>query len=64
MRIRLGQTLKFPGAQLDLIDRKFESERFRVVVLLPAAAHRVDIELGGLAEAGLGCVEPGLVQSP
>ena len=48
------------GAQFDLLDRKFEPERLRILLLLPAAAHGVDIELCGFVEAGLGGLEPGL----
>ena len=40
--------LEIQGAQFDLLDRKFEPERLRVVLLLPVRLHGVDIEPGGL----------------
>jgi hypothetical protein len=36
------------SAQFDLLDRKIEPERLRVVLLLPVRVNRVDIEPGGL----------------
>jgi len=53
--------LEIEGAQFDLGDRKFEPERLRVVPFLPVRVHRVDIKLGGLVEAGLRFLEPGLL---
>jgi hypothetical protein len=55
--------LEIQGSQFDLLDSKFEPERLGVVLLLPVGAHRVDIEPGGLVQARLGCLEPGLLES-
>ena len=45
--------IEIQGAYFDLLDRKFEPERLRVILLLPADAHGIDIELGGLVQTGL-----------
>jgi hypothetical protein len=39
--------VEIQGAQFDLLERKFEPERRRVVLCLPVRAHRVDIEPDG-----------------
>ena len=55
--------LDVDGPQFDLLQSKFEPERLRVELFVPVLVHGGDIESGGLVQAGLCCLDPGLLQS-
>ena len=51
------------GPHFDLLDGKFEPERFGVELFVLVAAHGGDIEFGGLVQTGPGCEQPRLLES-
>ena len=55
--------LEIEGPHRDLLERKFEPERIRVELFLPATADRADIEFGGFPQTGPGSEQPGLLES-
>ena len=55
--------LELDGAQFDLLECKFEPERFRVEQFVLVAVHGDDVGFGGLVEARPGEEQPGLPQS-